>query len=116
MIGERENECISLSVLPVAWVMITQWEKECISVSVLSVAQVMIAKWENECISLSVFPVARVVAGCHPLGGLGLGWFPISFLRLLVGFRHHPPITPVSQFSYTKICIKKTTQALSLPI
>ena len=32
--------CISLSVLPVARVMIAQWENECISLSVLYVPQV----------------------------------------------------------------------------
>jgi len=37
-----------------ARIMITQWENECISLSVLPMVQVMIAQWENECISLSV--------------------------------------------------------------
>ena len=60
MIAQWENECISLSVLPVAWVRIVQWENECISLSVLSVARVMIAQREIECISLSVLTVARV--------------------------------------------------------
>jgi len=40
--------------------MISQWENNCISLSVLSVAQVMITQRENECISLSVLSVARV--------------------------------------------------------
>jgi len=53
-----KNECISVSVLSVAWVMIAQWENGCISLSVLSVVRVMIAQWENECISLSVFSMA----------------------------------------------------------
>ena len=57
MIAQWENECISLSVLPVALVMIAQWDS---SLSVLPVARVLIAQWENECISLSVHPVARV--------------------------------------------------------
>ena len=48
----------SLSVLPVARAMITQWENECISVSVLPVARVMIAQWDS---SLFVLPVARVM-------------------------------------------------------
>ena len=38
MIAQRENECISLSVLSVARIMIAQRETECISLSVLSVA------------------------------------------------------------------------------
>jgi len=61
MIAQWENECISLSVLPVARVMLAQWENECISRSVLPVARVMLPQWENECISLSVLPVARVM-------------------------------------------------------
>jgi len=61
MIGQCENECISLSVLPVARVMIAQWENEWISLSILPVARDMIAQWENECISLSILPVARVM-------------------------------------------------------
>jgi len=43
-----------------ARVMIAQWENECISLSVLPVARVMIAQWENGCISLSVLSMARV--------------------------------------------------------
>ena len=54
MIAQWENECIPLSVLPVARVMIAKWKNECISLSVLSLARVMIAQWENECISLSL--------------------------------------------------------------
>ena len=46
-----ENECISLSVLSAARVMIAQRESKCVSLSVLSVAQVMLAQCENECIS-----------------------------------------------------------------
>jgi len=42
------NECISLSILSMARVMITQWDNECISLSVLPVARVMITQWENE--------------------------------------------------------------------
>ena len=42
--------------------MIAQWENECISLSVLSVARVIIAQWENECISPSVLSVALVPA------------------------------------------------------
>jgi len=61
MIAQWKNECISLSVLPVARVMIAQWENECISLSVLSMARVLIAQWENECISLSVLPEARIM-------------------------------------------------------
>jgi len=35
--------------------MIAQWENDCISLSVLSVARVMIAQWDmHECISLHV--------------------------------------------------------------
>jgi len=60
MIAQWENECISLSVLSMAWVMIAQWENECISLSVLPMAWVMITQWENECISLSVLSKARV--------------------------------------------------------
>ena len=56
MIAQWENECISLSVLSMARVMIIQWENECISLSVLSMAQVMKAQWENECISRSFSP------------------------------------------------------------
>jgi len=41
IIAQSENECISLSVLPVA-------------------PGVIIVQWENESISLSVLPVARV--------------------------------------------------------
>jgi len=58
MIAQWENECIPLSVLPVARVMIAKWKNECISLSVLSLARVMIAQWENECISLSVLSMA----------------------------------------------------------
>ena len=54
MIAQRENECISLSVLSMAQVMIAQRVNECIALSVLSMARVMIAQRENECISLSV--------------------------------------------------------------
>jgi len=36
---------------------IGQWENKYISLSVLPVARVMIAQWENEWISLSVLPV-----------------------------------------------------------
>ena len=53
MIVLGENECISLSVLSVAQIMIALGENECISLSVLSVAQIMIVEWENECISLT---------------------------------------------------------------
>jgi len=59
-IAQSENECISLSDLSMARVMIAQWENECISLSDLSVARVMIAQWENECISLSVLSMAWV--------------------------------------------------------
>jgi len=55
MIGQWENECISLSVLSMTRVMIAQWNDECIPLSVLSMARVMIAQWENDSISLSVF-------------------------------------------------------------
>jgi len=56
MIAQWEKECISLCILPVAWVqfpamarvMIAQWENECTALSVLSVALVRIAEWENE--------------------------------------------------------------------
>jgi len=34
----------TVSPLPVAWAMISQWENECISLSVLSVARVMITQ------------------------------------------------------------------------
>jgi len=54
MIAQWESECISLSVLPVARVMIAQWDS---SLFVLPVARVMIAQWDS---SLSVLPVARV--------------------------------------------------------
>jgi len=40
--------------------MIAQWENECISLSVLPMARVMIAQWENECISLAVLFMAQV--------------------------------------------------------
>ena len=47
--------------------MIAQWENECISLSVLSVAWVMIAQWENECISLrSSLSVLTVGPPCGP--------------------------------------------------
>ena len=50
-----------LPVCPLhARVMIAQWENECISLSVLPVGRVMIAQWENECIPLSVLSIARV--------------------------------------------------------
>ena len=55
-IAQSENECISLSDLSMARVMIAQWENECISLSFFSVALVMIAQRENECTSLSVPP------------------------------------------------------------
>ena len=51
MIGQWNS---SLSVLPVARVMIAQWDS---SLSVLPVARAMIAQWDS---SLSVLPVARV--------------------------------------------------------
>jgi len=60
MIAQWENECISLSVLSVARVIIAQWENESISLSVLSAARVMITQWENECISRSVLSVTQV--------------------------------------------------------
>jgi len=41
-------------------IMIAQWENECSSLSVLPVARVMIAQWDNESISLSIFFMARV--------------------------------------------------------
>jgi len=46
-------DCVFISIIHKA-----QWENECISLSVLSVAPVMIAQWENECISLSVLSAA----------------------------------------------------------
>ena len=39
---------MSLSVLPMARVMIDQWENELMSLSVLFMARVMIDQWENE--------------------------------------------------------------------
>jgi len=44
IIAQWENECVSVSVLSMGWVMIAQWENECISVSALSMAWVMIAQ------------------------------------------------------------------------
>jgi len=67
MIAQWENECISLSVLPVTRAMIAQWENECISLSVLPVAPAMIDQWENKCISLSVLLMARVMKA-HTVG------------------------------------------------
>ena len=40
MIAQRENECVSLSVVSVGRVMIAQWENQYISLSVLSAARV----------------------------------------------------------------------------
>jgi len=63
MTGQWESECISLSVLSLAWVMIAQWENECISLSVLFMARVMVAQWEHwedECIALSAHSVTLV--------------------------------------------------------
>ena len=51
MIAQRENECISMSVLPMARVMIAQRENECISMSVLPLAWVqllVVAKYFKE--------------------------------------------------------------------
>ena len=39
---------------------IALWENECISLSVLSMARVMLAQRQNECISLSVLSMAQV--------------------------------------------------------
>jgi len=64
--SSMENECISLSVLSMARVMIAEWENECISLSVLSMARVMTAQWENECISLSVLSVAWPGSSSRP--------------------------------------------------
>ena len=61
MIAQCEDECSSLSVLSMAWVMRALWEDECISLAVLSMARVMITQWEDECISLSVFSMVRVM-------------------------------------------------------
>jgi len=59
MITQWENECISLSALSMARALTAQWEIECISLSVLSVALFVIAQWENEC--LSALSLARVM-------------------------------------------------------
>ena len=98
MIAQWKNECISLSVLPVAWVMIAHWENECISLSVLFKARVMIAQWENECISLSVPSPARVMITqweneCISLSVLPVAWvqFPAiaeNLERLFPGWSH----------------------------
>ena len=81
LIAQWENECISQSVLLVAWGMIAQWENECIPLSVLSVPRVMIAQWENECILLSVLSmIARWENECISLSVL-------SVVRIQFGFR-----------------------------
>jgi len=68
----------SLSVRPVARVMIAQWENECISLSVLSMARFMIAQWKNECISLSVLPVARFIIAQWENVGISLAVLSVA--------------------------------------
>jgi len=60
-----------------------QWENECISLSVLSMARVMIAQWENEYISPSVLSVARVQipAMTEYFKGSFPGMFPLLITR-----------------------------------
>jgi len=113
MIAQWENECISLSVLSMARVIIAQWENERISLSVLSMARVMIAQWENACISLSVLSMARVmIAHClsSPWSGFNSRTVAEYFKGFFPGWSHSANPSWASMTENSSISFNGATQ------